>query len=152
MLATLYLVQTLQNWKRAANPENIPIKEWSVQHQAKLKRLAELEHTAKVIRSVVVYMCNVFLHRAPHHAALPHDVLYDVYPMFLSVAQGAPATQQQMGSLRAQVESLQAQLKSAQEAVASAQAEVLHPLHLSACATTQQARTHSARFKYHVHA
>lgn len=35
--------------------------------------------------------------------------------------QGAPATQQQMGALRAQVEGLQAQLK---EALAATQAEV----------------------------
>lgn len=38
--------------------------------------------------------------------------------------QGAPATQQQMGALRAQVEGLQAQLKAAQEALAATQAEV----------------------------
>lgn len=42
----------------------------------------------------------------------------------MSAVQGAPATQQEMGSLRAQVESLQAQLKSTQEGVVAAQAEV----------------------------
>ena len=42
----------------------------------------------------------------------------------VNVAQGVPATQQEMGSLRAQVESLQAQIKSAQEALAAAKSEV----------------------------
>ena len=40
--------QSLSSWKRVVNPDNIPIKDFSVQFRARQTRLAELEHTAKV--------------------------------------------------------------------------------------------------------
>lgn len=57
--------------------------------------------------------------------------------------QGAPATQQEMGSLRAQVEGLQAQLKAAQEAVAAAKSEVAMP------AADIPLFSHSATHRWH---
>ena len=41
-------LQSLSSWKRVVNPDNIPIKDFSVQFRARQTRLAELEHTAKV--------------------------------------------------------------------------------------------------------
>jgi hypothetical protein len=41
-------LQSLSSWKRVVNPDNIPIKDFSVQFRARQTRLAKLEHTAKV--------------------------------------------------------------------------------------------------------
>ena len=51
-------LQSLSSWKRVVNPENTPIKDFSVQYRAKLKRLAELEHTAKVTMCLITIYCS----------------------------------------------------------------------------------------------
>ena len=45
------LPQSHAQWMRVANPEKKPIKQWHTDNQARNKRLAELEHTAKVRKS-----------------------------------------------------------------------------------------------------